>query len=173
MERNGEIFKVGASYARTGAGACNVVEERTKVLLISGVNASYPKDADEFIAGLSGWVHDINSLSQIVPVKNIVGSPIEGNEMMLNELGNYGSSFPKGTTPKVATYTIDANECAAKELMTYNQRKVRVQRVDANGVKWSTATGDDTMGFLATLFTTRIQATGTEPTEYCSRYIMT
>lgn len=162
MERNGEIFEQGASYARTGAGACNVVEERTKVLLISAVNASYPADADEFIAGLSDWVHDIDSLSQIVPVKGIVGSPIEGNEIMLNELGNYGSSFPKGASPKIATYTIDANECVAKELMTYNQRQVRVQRVDANGVKWSTSTNDDTMGFLATLFTTRMQATGTE-----------
>lgn len=149
--------------ARTGSVACNVREGKTKALLLSFLSSRYPTSATEFTAGLQGWINGSDS-NLIMPIKNVVGVEPSGGEVETADIGDYGMSKPTGQSQYIETYTIDEGECMYKELMKLNRERVRVQRIDDKGIKFSTdiASGDDveTTGFLADVYVTRTRGTG-------------
>lgn len=149
--------------ARTGSVACNVMEGKTKVLLLSFPSSRYPTLATEFKAGLQGWINGSDS-NLIMPIKNVVGVEPSGGEVQTADIGDYGMTKPTGQSQYIETYTIDEGECMYKELMKMNREKVRVQRIDDKGIKFSTdiASGDDveTTGFVAQMYVTRTRGTG-------------
>ena len=147
----------------TGIGSCPKKEGKVSALLLTGVNAFYPMDKDEFVQGLSGYV-TTNDALKMYPVKGVVGLTINGGDINAPELGTYGGAMPTNLNAKNVAYQIDAGDCLYKELSKLNKRKMRVFRVDDEGYVYGTVVVRDGVnyfaGFEATVYTVRTSTDG-------------
>ena len=61
---------MGTPY--TGIGSCPKKEGKVSALLITGKNALYPMESEDFVSGLSGYVTTADAL-KMYPIKGVVG----------------------------------------------------------------------------------------------------
>lgn len=81
---------MGTPY--TGIGSCPKKEGKVSALLITGKNALYPMESEDFVSGLSGYVTTADAL-KMYPIKSVVGMTINGGEVNAPDLGTYGGRF--------------------------------------------------------------------------------
>ena len=147
---------MGTPY--TGIGSCPKKEGKVSALLITGKNALYPMESEDFVSGLSGYVTTADAL-KMYPIKGVVGMTINGGEVNAPDLGTYGGPVPTNLTAKNIAYQVDAGDCLYKEISKFNKRKMRVLRVDDEGFVYGTVVVRDGKnyfaGFEATLYAVR------------------
>ena len=86
---------MGTPY--TGIGSCPKKEGKVSALLITGKNALYPMESEDFVSGLSGYVTTADAL-KMYPIKGVVGMTINGGEVNAPDLGTYGGPVPTNLT---------------------------------------------------------------------------
>ncbi|WP_278672076.1 hypothetical protein [Alistipes indistinctus] len=152
---------MGTPY--TGIGSCPKKEGKVSALLITGKNALYPMESEDFVSGLSGYVTTADAL-KMYPIKGVVGMTINGGEINAPDLGTYGGPVPTNLTAKNIAYQVDAGDCLYKEISKFNKRKMRVLRVDDEGFVYGTVVVRDGKnyfaGFEATLYAVRTPTDG-------------
>ena len=152
---------MGTPY--TGLGSCPKKEGKVSALLITGKNALYPMESEDFVSGLSGYVTTADAL-KMYPIKGVVGMTINGGEVNAPDLGTYGGPVPTNLTAKNIAYQVDAGDCLYKEISKFNKRKMRVLRVDDEGFVYGTVVVRDGKnyfaGFEATLYAVRTPTDG-------------
>ena len=152
---------MGTPY--TGIGSCPKKEGKVSALLITGKNALYPMESEDFVSGLSGYVTTADAL-KMYPIKGVVGMTINGGEVNAPDLGTYGGPVPTNLTAKNIAYQVDAGDCLYKAISKFNQRKMRVLRVDDEGFVYGTVVVRDGKnyfaGFEATLYAVRTPTDG-------------
>lgn len=136
-------------------------------LILTALNAVYPTDPAEFIAGLSGWISASDS-SRMFPIKGVVAGALNGGDIATAELGTYGGSAPIGINQLNIAYQFDAGDCFYKELFKVRKRKMRMFRVDDEGYVYGTIVtrGDKeyVAGFEVTLMPLYTQSDGSTET---------
>lgn len=152
---------MGTPY--TGIGGCPKKEGKVSALLITGKNALYPMESEDFVSGLSGYVTTADAL-KMYPIKSVVGMTINGGDINAPDLGTYGGPAPTNLNAKNIAYQIDAGDCLYKEISKFNKRKMRVLRVDDEGFVYGTVVVRDGKnyfaGFEATLYAVRTPTDG-------------
>lgn len=148
---------------RSAIAECDIPEGRTQALLISGRNALYPMDKEEFLDNLESYVHTDGSL-KLTPIKEIVGTTLNGGDINAPDLGTYGGASPTNLNARNDAFQINAGDCLYKELLKFNKRKVRIFRVDDAGRVYGTVVTQNGVdyfaGFKATLYTMRTRTDG-------------
>ena len=137
---------MGTPY--TGIGSCPKKEGKVSALLITGKNALYPMESEDFVSGLSGYVTTADAL-KMYPIKGVVGMTINGGEVNAPDLGTYGGPVPTNLTAKNIAYQVDAGDCLYKEISKFNKRKMRVLRVDDEGFVYGTVVVRDGKNYFA------------------------
>lgn len=120
----------------TGIGNCNVKEGKTVALLITGYNAYYPLDNEQFIANLETYVTQEGNL-RMFPVNSVIANTISGGDINAPEAGFSGPQ-PTNLNVMNVVYQVDAGNCFYKEISKLNRRKVRVFRIDDQGYIFGT-----------------------------------
>ena len=147
----------------TGAESCAKQEGKISALIITGLNAYFPIEKEEFISELEDDVSAVGT-NRIYPVKNIVGMTISGGDINAPDLGTYGGPAPSNLNAKNVAYQINAGDCMYKELAKLNKRKMRIFRVDDEGYVYGTVVkrGSEYFfaGFEATLYALRVPTDG-------------
>lgn len=147
----------------TGAESCSKQEGKTSALIVTGINAYFPTDKTEFLSELEGDVSAVG-VNRIYPIKNIVGTTINGGDINAPDLGTYGGAMPSNLNAKNVAYQINAGDCMYKELAKFNKRKMRIFRVDDEGYVYGTVVkrGSEYFfaGFECTLYASRVPTDG-------------
>lgn len=120
----------------TGIGDCNVKEGKTVALLITGYNAFYPLDKEQFIANLETYVTQDGNL-RMFPVNSVIANTINGGDINAPEAGFSGPQ-PTNINAINIVYQTGGGNCFYKEIAKFNRRKVRVFRVDDQGYIFGT-----------------------------------
>lgn len=162
MAYKGQITgKCGQESAYTGVGNCPTDESKTVDLAITGLNATYPMEAEAFRSGLEGWVLSTGA-DRIYPVKGIVENTWSGGDVATSDLG-FSGTMPVGLNGANEIYRIDGGLCLYKELSKFNKQKVRVFRGDDQRKKIGTIRtvigGDKFAGFEAKVYAYYLKAT--------------
>lgn len=147
----------------TGAESCAKQEGKISALIVTGLNAYFPTDESQFIAGLDNNVAE-SGVNRIYPIKNIVGMTLSGGDINAPDLGTYGGPAPTNLNAKNVAYQINAGDCMYKELAKFNKRKMRIFRVDDEGYVYGTIVkrGEEYFfaGFECTLYSVRTPTDG-------------
>ena len=111
---------MGTPY--TGIGSCPKKEGKVSALLITGKNALYPMESEDFVSGLSGYVTTADAL-KMYPIKGVVGMTINGGEINAPDLGTYGGPVPTNLTAKNIAYQVDAATASTKRFRSSTNAK--------------------------------------------------
>lgn len=154
-----------SEVAYTGSGICAIQEQKISILLLTGLNTMFPMEdiEDNFIQLIQQGV-TAEGTGRIYPVKDIVGMTINGGDINAPDLGTYGGPMPTNLNAKNIAYQINSGDCAYKEYAKLNKRKMRIFRIDEDGVVRGTVVERNGKqyfaGFEATLYTVRIPTDG-------------
>ncbi|MFQ8804459.1 MAG: hypothetical protein ACLR8Y_04180 [Alistipes indistinctus] len=116
---------MGTPY--TGLGNCPKKEGKVSALLITGKNALYPMESEDFVSGLSGHVTTADAL-KMYPIKGVVGMTINGGEVNAPDLGTYGGPVPTNLTAKELSPTRSMRATAStKRFRSSTNAEMRVR----------------------------------------------
>ena len=128
----------GTERAYTGRTDCQVKEGRTVGLIITGANARYPSDPEEFISGLVGWGNSTGA-DHMTFVKEVNSSEPTGGDLATSDAGGRGIVAPIGENQTIVPYQFKGDTCLYKELGKFDLQYVRLFRIDENFNVWGTA----------------------------------
>lgn len=149
----------------TGADRCPKAEGDLQALILTDKSAHYDLENPAFEDSLPALVYS-NGIDRIYPVKDITSFDGSGDDAETSDLGN-GYVKPIRNSQYVQTVRIDGGDCLYKELSKFDGQTMRVFRVDADNYVYGTivtdASGADAFaGFLVTVWTRRVGASGTD-----------
>lgn len=155
--------KCGKEDIYTNEGDCKTLRKPIIALLVSGLNAVYPTDEEEFkqgFEGVDGYLYT-QGKNKLIPITPIAMTAQNGGDAVPEDVG-YGETSVVTYNPESNVYRINAGECLYKELVKYNGKKVRIFEIDQDLQMFGTAISEtEQRGYLVELGVRKVRATAT------------
>ncbi len=150
----------------TKVGECSMFEGTPKGLIIHDKNVGFPLDDVAFNTAMESGVIAAG-INRVTPLMGgLTDYQVTGGDVKTSQEG-FGPDTPIGINAKSVQYIINKGGlCLLKQLKKFNGKQVRIFPVDSNNVAYGTVAEMDGVekfrGFLATLWTTKRDNTGSQ-----------
>ena len=84
--------KCDENRPKTGKGRCDRLKGLITGLIIADSTAMYPLDAEQFKAGLEGWIN-ADGIMRMMPISGVFANTPSGGEVNTSQVG-YGPTVP-------------------------------------------------------------------------------